>query len=107
MTTVEAAPSTARQVERRTPPARVRRRPFLTTVADHSLLLAAPRLFLAPFVFIALTSLMTNQQALSPRLWPEPFQWGNYVEVFRTAPLWRYAINTMLYAGLATVGVLV
>ena len=64
-------------------------------------------MFLAPFVFIALTSLMTNQQALSPRLWPEPFQWGNYVDVFRTAPLWRYGVNTMLYAGLATVGVLV
>jgi len=107
MTAVEAAPSEARQVGRRKPPARVRRRQFLITVADHSLLIAVSLMFLAPFVFIALTSLMTNQQALSPRLWPEPFQWGNYIDVFRTAPLWRYAINTMLYAGLATVGVLV
>jgi len=107
MTAVEAAPSEARQVGRRRPPARVRRRQFLITVADHSLLIAVSLMFLAPFVFIALTSLMTNQQALSPRLWPEPFQWGNYIDVFRTAPLWRYAINTMLYAGLATVGVLV
>jgi len=107
VTTVEAATAEARTLERRKPPARYRRRQFLIAVADHSLLIAVSLMFLAPFVFIALTSLMTNQQALSPRLWPEPFQWGNYVDVFRTAPLWRYALNTMLYAGLATVGVLV
>ena len=39
-------------------------------------------------------------------MWPEPFQWGNFEDVFQTAPIWRYALNTMLYAGLATVGVL-
>ena len=64
-------------------------------------------MFLAPFVFITLTSLMTNDQALSPRLWPDPFQWSNFVDVFHTAPIWRYGLNTLLYAGLATVGVLV
>jgi multiple sugar transport system permease protein len=93
--------------ERRRPPAAVRRRQLLVAVADHSLLIAVSIMFLAPFAFIGLTSLMTNQQALSPRLWPEPFQWSNYTDVFATAPIWRYALNTMLYAGLATVGVLV
>jgi len=63
-------------------------------------------MFLAPFVFITLTALMTNEQALSPKLWPEPFRWSNFVDVFRTAPIWRYALNTMFYAGLATIGVL-
>ena len=29
-------------------------------------------IFLRPFVFILLTSLMTNEQALSPKLWPRP-----------------------------------
>jgi multiple sugar transport system permease protein len=106
VTTVDSALE-ARALERRKPPASVRRRRFLLAVADHSLLIAVSIMFLAPFVFIALTSLMTNQQALSPRLWPEPFQWGNFVDVFETAPIWRYALNTMLYAGLATVGVLV
>ena len=91
---------------RRKPPANVRRRRFLVAVADHSLLVAAALMFLAPFVFITLTALMTNEQALSPKLWPEPFRWSNFVDVFRTAPIWRYALNTMLYAGLATVGVL-
>jgi multiple sugar transport system permease protein len=106
VTTVDTAVE-PRALERRKPPASVRRTRFLIAVADHSLLIAVSIMFLAPFVFIALTALMTNQQALSPRLWPEPFQWGNFVDVFETAPIWRYALNTMLYAGLATIGVLV
>jgi multiple sugar transport system permease protein len=63
--------------------------------------------FLAPLVFIALTALMTDGQALTPALWPHPFQWSNFIEVFRQAPLWRWILNTMMYAGLATLGVLV
>jgi len=92
---------------RRKPPAAVRRRRFLVAVADHSLLIAAAALFLVPVVFIVLTSLMTTKQALSPRLWPEPFAWGNFVDVFETAPLWRWAFNSFLYAGLGTLGLLV
>jgi len=88
---------------RRRPPASVRRRRFLLAVADHSLLIVAALIFLAPFVFIILTAVMTSDQALSPRLWPHPFAWHNFVDVFHTAPLWRYVANTMLYAGLATV----
>ena len=97
----------ARVPVQRKPPATVRRRRFLIAVADHSLLIAASIMFLAPFVFITLTALMTNDQALSPRLWPDPFQWSNFADVFHTAPIWRYGLNTMLYAGLATIGVLV
>jgi multiple sugar transport system permease protein len=87
---------------RRRPPAAVRRRRFLVMVAEHSLLIAGAVIFLAPLVFVTLTALMSSAQALSPDLWPHPFKWGNFVEVFRKAPLWRYALNTMLYAGLAT-----
>jgi multiple sugar transport system permease protein len=92
---------------RRKPPANVRRRRFLVAVADHSLLIAAAALFIAPVVFIVLTALMTNKQALSPRLWPEPFAWGNFPEVFHTAPLLRWAFNSFLYSSLATLGLLV
>ena len=34
-----------------------------------------------------LTALMTNEQALSSKLWPDPFQWGNFIDVFHTAPI--------------------
>ena len=90
---------------RRRLPAHVRRRRFLVAVANHSLLIAAAIVFLAPFVFIALTALMTNGQALSARLWPHPFAWHNFADVFTTAPLWRWAFNTLEYSVLATLGV--
>ena len=87
---------------RRKPPANVRRRRFLVTVADHSFLIAAALIFLAPFVFIVLTAFMTNDQALSPDLWPHPFRFQNFADVFSEAPLWRYALNSLIYGGLAT-----
>jgi multiple sugar transport system permease protein len=101
----EAAPVAAPFVRRR-PPLAVRRRRFLVAVANHSLLIAAAVIFLMPFLFIVLTSVMTNGQALSPRLWPHPFAWHNFVDVFSKAPMWRYALNTLIYGSLATVGLL-
>jgi multiple sugar transport system permease protein len=97
----------AQQLVRREPPVAVRRKRFLLAIANHSLLIAAALIFLLPFCFIVLTSLMTSQQALSPRLWPDPFAWHNYIDVFSKAPLWRYALNTFIYGTLATLGLLV
>jgi multiple sugar transport system permease protein len=93
-------------VRRKLPPA-VRRRRFLVAVANHSLLIATAIMFLAPFVFITLTALMTDRQALSPELWPHPFRWSNFSDVFAKAPIWRWTLNTMLYSGLATLGLLI
>jgi multiple sugar transport system permease protein len=97
----------ARPMVRRRVPAAIRRRRMLVSVADHSLLIAAAIAFLAPFLFIVLTALMTNKQALSTNLWPHPFRWQNFRDVFAEAPLLRWTFNTMLYSVLATIGVLV
>jgi multiple sugar transport system permease protein len=87
-------------------PRSLRRRRLLVSIADHSLLIAAAIAFLAPVVFVVLTSLMTNRQALSADLWPQPFRFENFVDVFRDAPLWRWALNSFMYATLATIGLL-
>jgi multiple sugar transport system permease protein len=102
-----SAVTAASTLVRRRPPAAVRRKRFLLSVANHSVLIAASIAFLAPFVFITLTALMTNDQALSPRLWPHPFAWHNFVDVFTKAPLWRWTLNTFEYSVLSTLGVLV
>jgi len=105
---MEASPQTLpAPIVRRTAPKAVRRKRFLITVADHAVLIGLAIAFLAPFVFIVLTSMMTSDQALSTRLWPEPFHLSNFKDVFDQAPLLRYGLNTFLYAGLATVGVLI
>jgi multiple sugar transport system permease protein len=96
----------AQPLVKRKPPWAIRRRRFLLAVANHSLLIVVAIMFLAPFVFIALTALMTNSQALSENLWPRPFRWQNFVDVFHQAPIWRWALNTMIYSCLATLGLL-
>jgi multiple sugar transport system permease protein len=91
---------------RRLPPS-VKRRRRLLSVWNHSLAIVFSVVFLAPFAFVVVTSLMTRQQALSSSLWPNPFQWSNYKAVFHLFPLWTYALNTTLYASLSTLGVVV
>jgi multiple sugar transport system permease protein len=104
---VTAASVPVATAARRRPPAAVRRKRFLLAVANHSLLIVVAVLFLLPFVFMTLTALMTNEQALSPDLWPDPFRWSNFVDVFSKAPFWRWTLNTIIYSGLATLGLLI
>src|SRR4029450_11560433 len=92
--------------ERRPVPPAIRRRRLLLSIANHSVAIVLSIAFLVPFVFILATALMTNQQALTATLWPDPFQWSNFTEVFRAFPFVRYTFNTLTYAVLATVGVI-
>src|SRR4029450_3058300 len=84
-------------------PRREQRRPrrLLTFIAEHAIAIAGALRFLAPFVFIALTAVMTNTQALTPDVWPNTWRFDNFVEVFRTAPMLRYLTNSLLYSVLA------
>ena len=82
-----------------------RRKSLLMGVAKHSVALFFVVVFVSPFVFVLLTAVMTQQQALSSRLWPHPFQWSNFVQVFKQVPFWLYTYNTVFYAVLATIGV--
>jgi multiple sugar transport system permease protein len=40
-------------------------------------------------------------------LWPSPWEFGNFHEVFKAMPFGRDLLNTMLYAGLSTIGVVI
>ncbi|MGL5150509.1 MAG: carbohydrate ABC transporter permease [Clostridium sp.] len=63
---------------------------------------------LFPFVYMILSSLMTFQEATSipPTLIPEKLQWVNFVEAMEQAPFVRYFFNTIIVAGLSTIGTL-
>jgi multiple sugar transport system permease protein len=105
MASTATAEAIAPKLRTRTRPARRRR--MLLSIAEHSILIVLAICFLAPFAFILLTALMSNQQALSTDLWPHPFQPENFIQVFREEPVARYALNSFLYASLATIGMLV
>ncbi|MEU8669159.1 carbohydrate ABC transporter permease [Streptomyces anulatus] len=88
----------------RTPAARTaRRKALLHWIAVHSLGIAAALFFVLPFVFVVLTSLMSDQQALTRDLTPNTWEWGNYERVFNTPGFLTWWRNTLLYAGVGTV----
>jgi multiple sugar transport system permease protein len=94
-------------VPRRPVPKELRRRRFLLAVADHAVLIALSAIFLLPLVFMILTSFMTDNQATTSEIWPQPFQPKNYADVFHTIPFFRYTFNTMTVAFLSTLGIVV
>jgi multiple sugar transport system permease protein len=82
---------------------RGRRQRALIFIARHSVAIALSLMFLAPVVMIVLTSFMSNDQSLTSNYWPKTWHPGNYVDVFRKTDMPRYLLNTVLYAGLATI----
>jgi multiple sugar transport system permease protein len=98
-------PAIRGQIVPRAIPVEERRRRLLMAVANHSIAIVISAVFVLPFFFILVTALMTQQQALTTHLWPSPFQWGNFANVFSEIPLIRYTYSTLVYAVLATIGV--
>ncbi|MCX5397045.1 carbohydrate ABC transporter permease [Streptomyces sp. NBC_00102] len=90
---------TARTAAERT----ARRKALLRWIAVHSLGVAAALFFVLPLVFVALTSLMSDQQALTRDLTPDTWEWENYRRVFDTPGFLTWWRNTLLYAGVGTV----
>ena len=75
-----------------------RRSSKLEWIALHSLGIAMGLLFLLPFVFIFLTSVMSDEQTLTRDLWPQTWEWHNFQQTWETpgfATWWR---NTIAYA---------
>lgn len=80
----------------------LRRRSALVWVADHAVFLALAVCFLAPFVFIVLTSLMSAGQAGTAFSWPTSWHPENFTQVFEKLPMLKYFGNSLVYAVLAT-----
>lgn len=70
----------------------------LAWIGEHIVLVTLAILFVAPVVFVFLTSVMTSNQTLTPSIWPTPWTWGNYIDAFRTVPLLQWFGNSAFYA---------
>ncbi|EXG82518.1 carbohydrate ABC transporter permease [Cryptosporangium arvum] len=73
----------------------------------HAVAVAMAIGFLAPLLFLLLTSVMTDQQALTSDLWPRDWQWSNFVTVFDKAPMLGYFAHSLFYSITATAAMLV
>src|SRR3978361_1416094 len=60
-----------------------RRKATLEWIAVHAFAVAAALFFVLPFVFVALTALMSDQQALTRNLWPTTWEWHNIDTVWK------------------------
>ncbi|QHK18579.1 ABC transporter permease subunit [Pseudarthrobacter psychrotolerans] len=83
------------------------RQKVMSWLGLHAIAVALAIAFIGPIVFILLTSLMSDQQALTKNLWPTSWHWENFGAVFDQAPLLQYFFNSVLYAGLATILMLI
>src|SRR5690554_6741892 len=74
----------------------------------HVVLILLGILFIAPFLWMLSTSLkpITQVFAYPPKWIPNPIMWSNYKDAIEYIPFWTYWNNTLLIAGLSTVGVI-
>ncbi|MEV5613599.1 carbohydrate ABC transporter permease [Streptomyces sp. NPDC052225] len=82
--------------------ARARRKRVLHWIAVHCVALSVALLFVLPFVFVFLTSVMSDDQAMSGDLWPDSWHWENYKAVVQTDGFLDWWKNSLIYAGLGT-----
>jgi multiple sugar transport system permease protein len=78
------------------------RKEMLSWVAQNAVAIAVAIAFVLPLVFVFLTAVMTDEQALTSAIWPREWQWSNFAEVFRQAAMLRWLGNSLIYAVLAT-----
>ncbi|WP_353942607.1 carbohydrate ABC transporter permease [Streptomyces sp. HUAS MG91] len=83
-------------------PGRPRRKEILNWIAVHSIAIAVALLFILPFVFVFLTSVMADDQAMSGDLWPDSWHWENYRTVFETDGFLDWWRNSIFYAVVGT-----
>ncbi|HVX46229.1 MAG TPA: carbohydrate ABC transporter permease [Mycobacteriales bacterium] len=79
----------------------------LVVVADHCVLIGVCLALLLPFLFVIGVALMPDDEALGNGLFPHHLDWGNFNRVLKLFPFWHYLLNSVLYSGLAIVGVLI
>ncbi|MGI8875482.1 MAG: carbohydrate ABC transporter permease [Egibacteraceae bacterium] len=60
--------------------------------------------FLAPYLHMLLTAVRPQAELFTTPAdyLPQAWQWRNFVDVWRAAPIWEYLRNTLIIAGLST-----
>ena len=87
----------------------LRRRDRVARTVLYAVLLAGLAVVVAPFVWMVLSSFKPEGEIrrVPPTWWPETFTLDNYVRLFSQLDFPRYFVNSVLVAGLITVGNLV
>ena len=77
----------------------------LRTAVTAAALIIATLLFVYPFWWMLVNSLNTAAEVFGPpALLPKSWRFENYAEIFRVQPFARHILNTLLVAGVGTIG---
>lgn len=77
------------------------------SAGKHAALLLATVVLGFPLLWMVLTSLKSNFQALAvpPVFFPHPVVWSDYPDMLKAVTFYRYVLNTLMYAAVTIVGV--
>ncbi len=73
---------------------------------QHALLLIGGLVMIFPLIWMVLTALKTNPEAIdtvNPRLFPAVWQWNNFTDLFRDHPMGTYYLNSVMYTLLRSI----
>jgi len=73
---------------------------------SYSVLILGVISMITPFLWMLLTSFMSDSQIFSypPKFFPKPFIFDNYINVYSNIPIVRYFYNSLFVATLTTIG---
>lgn len=82
------------------------RRRLLSRVLVYAMITIAVLVVVFPLVWMLGAAVKSNTQILDLRasLWPSQFHWGNIADAWNSAPFGRWFLNTVIFAGAATLG---
>lgn len=80
---------------------------FLGQVAAHSGAITLGLMFIFPLYLVFVISVMSFDQASNRELWPNPFLWDNYVQVFTAVPFLKWTWNTFFISIMTTIGTVI
>ncbi|MCJ8014451.1 carbohydrate ABC transporter permease [Paenibacillus sp. KQZ6P-2] len=85
------------------------RRVIREKIFAHTILIIVGLLFLAPFIWLVITSLKTENEIFTVPIkwWPDELQWKNYSDAISMIPFVKYTLNTILIALLSILGVVI
>ncbi len=80
---------------------------FLGQVAAHSGAITLGLMFIFPLYLVFVISVMSFDQASNRELWPNPFLWDNYSQVFTAVPFLKWTWNTFFISMMTTIGTVI
>lgn len=79
---------------------------FVKNIFVYFLLISLSVVFIFPLIWMISTSFKPENEAMSfpPRILPRVWDWWNYHDAFDLVPLGRFYMNSIIIAGLGTIG---